>query len=258
MGLGYRDSDVAYSASFAGIPAMTLPYLQITNRDNGQRLINLFAQDDITLLPRTLILTVGAKLEHHEDTGSELSPNARLLWILTIFFGLGIGCPSRAHTQPNRPRRSAVDRSAEPFGFQNPQAALIPAFTLNPLPLPLLIQSQSTVESEKMTAVELGFKQQLALNLSVDLALFNNEYRNLRSAYFGALTCAPSGLPVPACLFLPPGSSTHVVQSIPVASLPAPRAEALKSRLSGCQLNPACAGRLYLARHLINRASKSQ
>lgn len=219
MGLGYRDSDVAYSASFAGIPAMTLPYLQITNRDNGQRLINLFAQDDITLLPRTLILTVGAKLEHHEDTGSELSPNARLLWTPTESSSVW-GSVARAVRTPSQIDRDGQPLTAvlEPFGFQNPQAALIPAFTLNPLPLPLLIQSQSTVESEKMTAVELGFKQQLALNLSVDLALFNNEYRNLRSAYFGALTCAPSGLPVPACLFLPPGSSTHVVQSIPVGN----------------------------------------
>jgi hypothetical protein len=45
---------------------------------NLKIVFHLFVQDDILLIPDTLVLTLGTKLEHNSYTQFELQPNARL------------------------------------------------------------------------------------------------------------------------------------------------------------------------------------
>lgn len=42
--------------------------------------IGLYAEDEIQLIPEVLSLTVGARLDKYEETGSRLSPRAALVW----------------------------------------------------------------------------------------------------------------------------------------------------------------------------------
>jgi iron complex outermembrane receptor protein len=73
------------------------------------------------------------------------------------------------------------------------------------------------VDSEDLIAYEAGWKQQLAQSVSVDLALFYNQYDKLRTGRFDAPTCRPSGLPVAlGCLFLP--GQTHLLQVTPMGN----------------------------------------
>lgn len=121
---------------------------------------NAFVQDKITLAPETWFLTLGAKFEHNEFSGSEFQPNVRLQW----------------HPDANRILWAAISRAVRtPTPIEeditstlatapNFRAALVPNDNFN---------------SEELTAYELGYRQQLTASLSLDLATFYNDYEHL-------------------------------------------------------------------------------
>lgn len=193
MGAGYRVSEDRMEASNRGVPANTLSFVTVSPSSARRSLYSLFIQDDITLFPRELVLTLGTKLEHNDYTGYEHQPNARLLWTPseTSTFWWSV---ARAVRTPSR---------SDASGYVN-QAVLQPGALGNPTPRPLLLAGGGQVGSETVVAYEAGWKQQVLATLSLDLALFHNEYKDLRTAVFGSAVCQPSGLPVSAgCLFLP-------------------------------------------------------
>ena len=193
MGAGYRVSEDSMEASNRGVPANTLSFVTVSPSAARRTLYSVFIQDDITLFPQELVLTLGTKLEHNDYTGYEHQPNARLLWTPseTSTFWWSV---ARAVRTPSR---------TDTGGFVN-QAVLQPGAQGNPTPRPLLLAGGGQVGSETVVAYEAGWKQQVLPTLSLDLALFHNEYKDLRTAVFGPAVCQPSGLPVSAgCLFLP-------------------------------------------------------
>lgn len=193
LGAGYRVSDDRMETSFRGIPANTLQFVSFSPTSEQRTLYSVFIQDDITLSPQELILTLGTKLEHNDYTGYEHQPNARLLWT-----------PSETSTFWWSVARAARTPSRTDTGGYVNQTVLRPGALGNPTPLPALLTGGGRVGSETVVAYETGWKQQLLPTLSLDLALFHNEYKDLRTATFGAAVCQPSGLPVLAgCLFLP-------------------------------------------------------
>ncbi len=166
-----------------------------------RKLSSVFIQDDITLIPGKVILTLGTKLEHNDYTGTEHQPNARLLW--TPGDGSAIwGAVARAVRTPSR---------LDDNGLVN-QAVLAPGSSRNPLPLPALLGGGGTGGSETLIAYEAGWKKQLTPALSMDLAAYYNDYDELRTGLAVPTVCQPSGAPLPLCLFLP--GQTHVLQSV--------------------------------------------
>jgi iron complex outermembrane receptor protein len=207
LGAGYRLNRDRIDRSYTGIPANALHFSTFSPASASRQLYSALIQDDITLMPDKLVLTLGTKLEHNDYTGMEWQPNARLLWTpgdtTTVW-----GSVARAVRTPSR-----IDRG----GVVN-QTVVPPRSAQNPLPLPVLIQATGEIESESLIAYEAGWKQRLAPTLSVDLALFYNDYDKLRTGRFLAPVCQPSGLPVAAGCFMMP-FQTSVLQSSPAGNL---------------------------------------
>jgi iron complex outermembrane receptor protein len=131
-----------------------------------------FVQDEIELIEDQVQLTLGSKFEHNELTGFEYQPNIRLLWQL----------------QEDKVLWAAVSRAVRTPSLGEIHSILYNE-TLPPMtpplyaPLPILIVSRGHPDylSEELLAYELGFRVDPQPSLSLDLALFLNEYDNLRT-----------------------------------------------------------------------------
>lgn len=135
-------------------------------------LFSVFLQDQISLRPQELELTLGARLEHNEFSGWEWQPNIRLLWTPHPQHRLWAAV-SRAKRTPSRGDQGiGLDLMTVPP--QTPQ---------NPLPLPILsvFQGNRAFDSEQLTAYELGYRTWPSPQLSFDVAAFYNEYDDMRA-----------------------------------------------------------------------------
>ncbi|AFL73331.1 outer membrane receptor for ferrienterochelin and colicins [Thiocystis violascens DSM 198] len=161
-GLGYRNIDDHFDNTL------------ITNVNpaaESRNLWNLFIQDDIELIRDRLRLTLGSKFEHNDYTGLEIQPNLRLLWKPSEQTSLW-GAISHAVRTPAR-----VERSAN-IWLINVQSLPTPLATLPVVPQ---VSGTSEFDSELLTAYELGFRATPTRRLSLDLALFYNDYDRLRT-----------------------------------------------------------------------------
>lgn len=145
-GAGYRlnrESTTFYSASINLVP-----------QNYNSHISNIFLQDKITLLPETLHLTIGSKVEDNSYTGIEFQPNIRLAWQgqdTTIW-----GAISRAVRTPSR----IEDGQIHTIGNT------------------VVVQGNKDLAAEKLTAYETGLRQSFQQG-SLDLALFFNDYDTL-------------------------------------------------------------------------------
>ena len=117
-----------------------------------------FVQDTIALMPQTLELTVGTKVEHNDYTGTEWQPNARLAYIPSAQH-MWWGAISRAVRTPSRLEADIVfagSRMGDGF------------------------------DVERLTAYELGHRWQPNGDWSLDSALFYNVYDDLRTIEAGS------------------------------------------------------------------------
>lgn len=124
------------------------------------QLANLFIQDSIALRD-DLTLTLGTKLEHSSYSGLEHLPNARLGWRVNDSTFLW-GAISRAVRTPSR-----VDRD---------------------LTFPGALISNTSFESEKLTAYEFGYRGQPLPRTTLSVSLFYNDYDDIR-----AVSLSPAG-----------------------------------------------------------------
>lgn len=148
------------------------------------RLGSAFVQDEITLRPDALKLILGARLEHNNFTGFEPQPNARLIWTPTPQ-QTWWGAVSKAVRTPSRAEEDAqVDRAVTPANGP------MPAVLLRSLPA-----IDHRLDSERVTAIELGFRQQFTPQLALDVSAFDNRYDRLRAAQLGAASFEFSPVP---------------------------------------------------------------
>jgi iron complex outermembrane receptor protein len=165
-GMGYRVTHDEIDDSF------TMRFIDDSRLDN---LWSAFVQDDITLFPERLRLTLGSKIEHNDYTGLEIQPNARVLWT-----------PHQQHTlwaavsrAVRTPSRAESDARGNPLVI--PPGSRFPG---SPLAL-LSIFGNPDLSSEKLIAYELGYRVQPARSLFLDLALFYNDYDEIVSVVGG-------------------------------------------------------------------------
>jgi|JI10StandDraft_1071094.scaffolds.fasta_scaffold00692_30 iron complex outermembrane receptor protein len=221
IGVGLRQSDDAFAAATRGIPSDALQFVQGQTGSGVQNMVSFFAQDDITLLPDHLTLTLGAKIEHLPETGTEVSPNVRMLWTPSASWSFW-GAVSRAVRTPSRvDRRGQVVAAVElPAGFLLTQPEVLRGFNQISSPVPIVLQQGSGhVDAERVVAFEAGVKHRFSDTLSVDVAAFRNEYDRLRTAQLVPPACAPGGGIAPACLLnSPPGSVQYLIENSPVGN----------------------------------------
>jgi len=140
----------------------------------GHKILNLysaFVQDEITLIRKRLLLTLGSKFEHNSYTGFEYQPSGRLTWTPTRHHTIWAAV-SRAVRTPARIDRDFV-------------ASIAPG-------VPVLSGNHDFISTE-LLAYELGWRLQPQEKLSISLATFYNVYDNVRSAEPGS---APLNIPI--------------------------------------------------------------
>lgn len=169
-GLGYR---------FLSDEIGNREIIQTDVSERDLHLYSAFIQDQITLQPERLFLTLGTKIEHNEYTDFEIQPSARLSWNIDES-NYAWAAVSRAIRTPSR-----AERDYDVFASVNPPNALNPS----PFILELIAAGSTTMDSEEMTAYELGYRSVLSQNMTLDAALFYNDYSNLR---FFDFSSAPS------------------------------------------------------------------
>jgi iron complex outermembrane receptor protein len=140
--------------------------------DMSLQLFSAFVQDEITLRPDRLTLTVGSKLEHNDFTGFEVEPSVRLAFT-----------PSTRDTF-----WAAVSDSARTPSLRDENADFnVAAFSLpNGSPAITTIEGNPHEKSEYLLSQELGYRLQANARVSIDVSLFYNRYRNLRTSEEGA------------------------------------------------------------------------
>jgi len=146
------------------------PGTEMFGLTTAKRTVNVtsaFVQDEITLTPDLLALTVGTKLEHNDYTGFEYQPSARLVYTPTGHQTLWAAV-SRAVRTPSR-----VDRD---LSFTGP--AVAPGVYTRLL-------GNDDFESEELLAFELGYRLQPVETVTLDATTFYHDYDNLRTAELG-------------------------------------------------------------------------
>lgn len=159
-GAGYR----LVADDFVGSPSLSL-----VPQGQNNSLYSGFVQDTITLVPSTLDLTLGSKLEHNDYTGFEVQPSAKLAWYPTSTQTVW-GAVSRAVRTPSRAEENIrLNVLYDPTNMAIVQERGIDA-----------------MNSEELVAYELGYRWQIAPKLIIDTTGFYNSYNKLRTFEFDA------------------------------------------------------------------------
>ncbi|PIE63355.1 MAG: TonB-dependent receptor [Desulfobacter postgatei] len=134
-------------------------------------LYSAFIQDEISLLGDEIKLTIGSKFEHNDYTGLEIQPSTRLLWAPGEHHRLWAAV-SRATRIPSRVEANALVYLCGKVQPKSPRN--------NPSPLYRRFVNNEDQAAETLWAWEAGYRFFPQQNLSIDLALFFNDYQNLR------------------------------------------------------------------------------
>ncbi|HKV05736.1 MAG TPA: TonB-dependent receptor [Candidatus Acidoferrales bacterium] len=148
-----------------------------------------FLQDQISLVPRQLFLTLGSKFEHNNYSGFEVQPNARLLWAPTDHQSIWVAI-TRAVRTPSR-----LDQNLQ-----------LTDFLVATPPIFLRVVGSTTFKSEQFLGTEVGYRTLVAHRLFVGTTFFHNTYNDLYG--YGNGTTFLELLPAPA----------HFVLQVPVAN----------------------------------------
>lgn len=140
--------------------------------DATRRTYHGFLQDEVTLGRFTLV--AGGKVEHNDFSGTEVQPGVRLGWNARddVFTWASV---SRATRTPNRLDH---DTGIVCTGVDTPIVGCPGAGTV-------IAVGSDAFDSEKLAAFEWGLRLQPAAALVTDLALFFNDYDELRSTESG-------------------------------------------------------------------------
>jgi iron complex outermembrane recepter protein len=138
--------------------------------NNNNTLYSGFVQDEIQLKP-DLLVTLGTKLEHNDNTGFEAQPSARVLWKATptdnfwAAVSRAVQTPTVATTTVN----AHVGTVPSPYG-----------------PLVVNVRGNPNVESESMLSREFGYRGQFGTDVNLDATAFYNTYDHVVSREYGS------------------------------------------------------------------------
>lgn len=171
-GAGYR---VTQDRLVGGFPLALVPESRTSD------VVSAFVQDEIALVPDRLSLTLGTKVEYNDYSGFEVQPGARLAWSPAEKHTVW-GSVSRAVRTPSRAEHDLLGHLTT---LPNPDPLLPPVVTT--------VKGDQDFGSESLIAYELGYRVRPSPRMSVDLALFYNDYTDLRSVERGPVN--PGTLP---------------------------------------------------------------
>lgn len=145
---------------------LSTPFLQWTPEERRTDLINLFVQDEISLVPERFKLIAGVKLERNDYTGWETQPSVRGLWTPSPRQTFWAGVSRAVRTPTRLDADSRVNASIADTSPTTP-------------PLMLVFFGNPDAASETVLAREFGWRLEASHRLSLDVALFWNDYGHL-------------------------------------------------------------------------------
>ena len=174
-GIGYRFTADDFNNS---------SFIQWSPRSRDLNIVNVFIQDEITLIPEHLRLTLGSKFERNDYTGWETQPSARLIWKPAAKHSLWTSYSHAVSTPSRLSAEGRINTSISP----TPSGGLVQT---------ALLGSRDIV-SEELDSFEAGYRMEVTPDLSFDLVTFYNRYDNVTG-----LAAHPPGMesnPVPHLL----------------------------------------------------------
>lgn len=181
-------NQIIWGGGFRYISDRTQPSFRygFANDKRKTQQLNLFVQDEIAVSD-TVSATAGVKFEHYDYTNWETQPNLRLAWSPSTDQTIW-GAVSRAVRTPSRNDDDVIiNTAAFPLGDGTPAV--------------VRILGNPNLDSEHVTAYEVGYRVRPTLNSFADIAVFYNKYKRLLGT-----TSLPSffeSSPSPAHLVLP-------------------------------------------------------
>jgi iron complex outermembrane receptor protein len=154
-GLGYRRDTGTLTGSG------WIRFAPPTRTDN---LVSGFFQDEIAL-GSAVRLTIGSKFEHNSYTGFEFEPTLRLAWAAT----------------PKSTLWASANRAiAQPGQYETSITAVVGSVPLDSNTSALIwLYGNPRLHAEEFRDCELGYRNQFARNVSLDLATFVGSYHSL-------------------------------------------------------------------------------
>jgi iron complex outermembrane recepter protein len=188
--------DLLWGSDFRDNADRTVGSLNISfdPASRSTQLYGVFAQDEITLVPAQLKLTLGSKLEHNYYSGFALQPNGRLIWIP--------GDRSSTWIAISRASESSSRTDADIRTNENPEIDANGILTISSsFGMPHL-------PPENVLAYELGSRLQMTRKFALDAATFYNEYTNRHTDEPGTPYFEDS--PMPRHLVLPTYTASNI------------------------------------------------
>jgi iron complex outermembrane receptor protein len=161
-GIGYRHTDSHnFKSNFN---------LSFVPADRKTDEYSAFVQDEISLIPDRLRLTLGSKFEHNEYTGSEIQPSGRLLWT-----------PHARHSAWASVSRAVRTPSRADIDLRLVNSVIPPGTPPLLLPAPgvVTLVGNPDKQSEVLLAYEAGYRVVIHDRLTLDTAFFYNDYDRL-------------------------------------------------------------------------------
>lgn len=159
-GFGYRRIEEEFRNSFT---------ISVRPAEWEQDLYSAFIQDEITLIADRLQMTIGSKFENNDYTGFEVQPSVRLLWT-----------PNAANTFWAAVSR-AVRTPSRVESYGRIVTAVVPVAPPPVPPLEISLSGNPRQDSETLIAYEMGYRAQPTDKLSLDIAVFFNDYDELQT-----------------------------------------------------------------------------
>jgi iron complex outermembrane recepter protein len=172
-GLNYR-----YSASHS-TGSLTVSFVPA---DLATQLFGSFVQDEITIIPTHLFLTVGTKVEHNYYTGFDFMPSISMAWAPTLHHTLWAAI-SKADRTPNA-RDASIRANVATFPGPGGVPGLV-TLTGNP-----------EFKNERLIAYEMGYRTTIVKRASVDFTAYYNDYTDNETAEPSAPIIAATPPPV--------------------------------------------------------------
>lgn len=148
------------------------PFLYFDKPIETDRWISGYVQDDISIVPNRLRLTVGSKFEYNNFTGFEAQPSAKLFYRISPALAVWGGA-SRAVLTPSRIERHGQAMLSLNNAGNDQSLSYMDKTTY------VRLEGARQPKSERLDALELGMRAQLGSNWSLDVSAYANHYDRL-------------------------------------------------------------------------------
>jgi iron complex outermembrane receptor protein len=181
--------DIVWGVGYRANLLHTSPTVRVLFNPNDSltQLFSSFAQDEITVVPNRVHLSLSARVEHNDFTGFDFQPSSRLAWTPDSKNMLWSAISIADRTPSSANEHVRVNLAALP----------------GPGNLPVLsgLLGNTNEKNERLTAFELGYRNAWTSKFSVDSTAFYNRYHDAESFEPGIASIETN--PAPAHLLIP-------------------------------------------------------